>query len=162
MRSIDVADSPLASYWTDIASELDGAERREFEEFVESHSDMFEDYGRKVAFEVIRYVFNDVAKRDHAAISLMAFYIALGFTSITVESLEKMGDRLGVTKQAVSKELTYFRDLYGVRALGSAKSEEARETYRDVQIERYDQQKAAKPEETHGIGFNDIYGTSNN
>ena len=157
-RSIDISDSPLASFWPDIASQMDGLERQEFEEFLVHHEDDIEEYGRKVAFEVIRFVLNDVCKRDHATISLTAFCIALGFTSITVESLERIGERLGVTKQAISKELTYFRDLYSVRSLGAAKSEEARKTYQAVQLDRYDKQRDKVQEETYGIGFSDFYG----
>lgn len=157
MRSIDLSDSPLASFWPDVAAGMDNIERKEFEEFAEHHGDLFEEYGRQIAMEVIRRVFTDIAQRDHAQISIMAFFISMGFTSITVESLEEIGQRLGVTKQAVSKELTFFRDMNGVRPLGSAKSEQARGEYKRVQLERYEQQQHKAPEQTNGIGFADFY-----
>jgi len=155
LASGDAAESSLASYWHDAASAMDSQiEAEAIREFVEHHEPELEDYGRRIACEVIRMVFTDVASRNNPAVSLTAFFVAMGFNSVTTETLETIGEKFGLTKQAVSKELQYFRDKFGSPRLGASKSEETREISRRAQNEYYERNTA---EDTNGFGFDDFF-----
>jgi hypothetical protein len=135
MISQDAAESNLASYWQDQAELIDSnVERSEFMEFVSQYETQIEEYGRLIAQEAINRLFDKISKRDNQSLAADAVMIAFGFTNITSDSLEEIGEKHGVTKQAVSKELTFFRDLFRLRSLGAAKTESARESSREAQL----------------------------
>jgi hypothetical protein len=155
LQAIDAAESNLASYWHDAAAQMDSnIEAEAILEFVQEHEAELEAYGRQIACEVIRAVFLDVAARNNPEVSLTAFFVAMGFNSITCETLESIGSRYGMTKQAVSKELQYFRDKFGARILGASKSATARRISKAAQLRHY---KQVKVESTNGIGFRDFF-----
>jgi hypothetical protein len=130
----DAADSPLSSYWEDAASKMDENEAAEFLSFVEHYDKELTEYMMRGMAEGLRYALVKIWERDNQALAIKAFFIAAGFTSVVAETLDQVADNLGITKQAVSKEVTFFRDLCGFRALGAAKSEQAREACREGQL----------------------------
>jgi hypothetical protein len=97
-------------------------------------------------------VFTVLLQQDNPKIAIQAFLRAWGFTSIVDNSLESAGSELGVTKQAISKQVTFFRDMWKLRSLGPNKTDDAREIYREVQTSHQ-----PKKEQTNGIGFDDLY-----
>jgi hypothetical protein len=159
MRGQDAAESFVSAYWPDVAANMEGIESKEFADLVQNYEKELETYGRIIAAETIRRAFLEIAKSDNPLLSMYAFFVAMGFNQIVPESLQKIGDKLDVTKQAVDKQVTFYRDLFAGRPLGSAKSEETREALREVQIDRYNQQTERQP--TNGISFNDFFGTGN-
>jgi hypothetical protein len=158
MQSGDAAESFISAYWPDVAARMEGIESKEFAELVQNYEKELETYGRIIAAETIRRAFLEIAKSDNPLLSMYAFFVAMGFNQIVPESLQKIGDKLDVTKQAVDKQVTFYRDLFAGRPLGSAKSEETRETLRDVQIDRYNQQPEKQP--NNGFTFRDFYKTN--
>jgi hypothetical protein len=167
MASEDAAESSLAndsskynelsSYWANVSKSLTGIEQEELNEFLDRYDKELEGYGWLVAVEALGRILSQIMERDHQMIAMAAFLHAWGFSQITVESMEKNGHKLGVTKQAVSKEVTYWRDLFKSRALGTAKSEEARQTYREVQCERYEKLAQQQPEDSNGADFSNFF-----
>jgi hypothetical protein len=158
MQSGDAAESFILAYWPDVAARMEGIESKEFAELVQNYEKELETYGRIIAAETIRRAFLEIAKSDNPLLSMYAFFVAMGFNQIVPESLQKIGDKLDVTKQAVDKQVTFYRDLFAGRPLGSAKSEETRETLREVQIDRYNQaNQQTEKQPNNGFTFRDFY-----
>ena len=100
-------------------------------------ADRVQKLARSQASAVIGHVFCTVLGYSNVQLALIAFCIAHDIGGLNGESIETQARRLGVTKQALSKEVTWFRDVYDIEAaLGTLKTNLARDHYREAQKAR--------------------------
>src|ERR1700733_7440333 len=113
MRSGDASESVLASYWENMAASIDNdIDRKIFEEIIHNYDKEFEQYGQLIAMELLNRILEPLIWRDNPVLSLDCLLIATGFTRLRPESMDKIAEKRGVTKQAVSKEVTFWRDKF--------------------------------------------------
>jgi|SRR5271166_1462194 len=137
-----------AWYWPDMAAMIDGD--GETEAIRIAMTAEIEKRARRQASAVCSHVICTILGYGNVRLALTAYCIAHNIGGLTQESIEQQAKRLGVTKQALSKEVTWFRDVYDIEAMGALKTNLAREHYRAAQKMR-DTKK--KPNET-GKHFN--------
>jgi hypothetical protein len=141
LLSMDVSGSTLASYLHDVAAEMDDEiERREVQEFAENHGEFLRNYSVALAVEVISLAFSrlddrsrqlDDRGKSRARIATVGFMIATGLCGYGENTLAENAAELNCTKQALSKEVMYWRDLFGIRALGACRSDRVRQSLRN-------------------------------
>jgi len=124
-----------AWYWPDIAAEIDGdGDCDSLKVQIEAE---IEKRAKKAAAIVCNHVFCTILGYSNPRLALIAYCIAHGLGGLGEKSIQEWAKKLSVTKQALSKEVTWFRDVYSLEAMGSLKTDKARIKYRKVQNERY-------------------------
>src|SRR5208282_4040204 len=91
---------------------------------------------RSHASAVCAHIICTILGYSNVRLALTAYCIAHNIGGLSEESIEQQAKRLGVTKQALSKEVTRFRDVYDIEAMGALKTNLARTHYRDAQKRR--------------------------
>ena len=138
-----------AWYWPDIAAQIDGdGECDTFKAQIEAE---IEKRSKRQAAIVCNHVFCTILGYSNPRLALIAYCIAHGLGGLGEQSVQEWAKKLGVTKQALSKEITWFRDVYNLEAMGSLKTNGARTKYRKVQNERYRNGNGNKPSKHFGF-----------
>jgi len=146
----DAADQ--AYYWPDIAAIVDGDSdsdnlQAQVEEEIEKRA-------RKAAAIVCNHIVCTILGYSNPRLALIAYAIAHGLGGLGEHSVREWASKLGVTKQDLSKEITWFRDVYNLEAMGALKTNHARNGYRKAQNERY--KRKSNGDEKH-FGFVQSY-----
>ncbi len=124
-----------AYYWPDIAAILDGD--NDSEHFKVQIADEIEKRARRQAAQICNHVVCTILGYSNVRLALIAYAIAHGIGGLGENSIQEWAKRLGVTKQAISKEITWFRDVYRLEAMGALKTNGARTKYQKAQNDRY-------------------------
>jgi len=138
----DAAELPEASYTVDYAGQIDkdGDEYRDADDEQIRAQIEFEIERRasQKAAQATSFVIHTILGYPNARLALIAFAFAHGLCGISQKTIEQWATELGVTKQALSKVITEFRDMNpGQPAFGALKSDRARDKYSEAQIKRH-------------------------
>jgi hypothetical protein len=140
-------------YWPDIAAILDGeSEPERLREYIEAE---IERRARKVATVATNHIVCTILGYSNPHLAMVAYAIAHGLGGLGEHSIREWAAIFGVSKQDLSKEVTVFRDVYDLEALGSLKTNQARNGYRKAQLERH--KRKPKKEKDERFGFGEVY-----
>lgn len=129
----DVAESNEASYCVDMAALIDGEP-----EISPLDSAEIERRATEKAALAIAFILATILSHSNVRLAIRAYCIAHGLAGLSECTIEDQARELGVTKQALSKEVCWFRDVSGLRqSFGNLKTNEARNHYREAQLARY-------------------------
>jgi DNA-binding phage protein len=121
----DMADSPLASHEPDIAALVDHEEEQP-----ETHS-------MGSATEILRRLVADILSEDNTRLTMDCLAIALGLRVYAGDSMTKIAKRHGISRAAVSKRCVDITERLKLPPSRAMRSENARKTYRNSQIEQH-------------------------
>jgi hypothetical protein len=87
---------------------------------------------------VCNYIVCTILGYENTRLAIVAYAIAHGIAGMGERSVGQWASQLGVSKQALSKEVTWFRDTGECSiAFGALKTDAARTKYQTAQNERY-------------------------
>lgn len=128
----DVADLPVASYWPDVAIQIDRGEMT-LEEAFQQHQHLFEPLINQQAASYVNWILETIDAAPTFAIGVLAVNILLNRSPYSEISLHKWARRLGTTKKTISQFIVTQRDQLNLRPVGTAKSNRARQEFRKSQ-----------------------------
>ena len=118
----DVADSPRASYKTDISGIIDGKGRSKESAVVEEVT------------RILRHIVADMISAGNARLTIECFAVALGLSAYNGESMTEIAKKHGITRAAVSKRCVDITKRLGLPPSRAMRSLSARKTYSRTQL----------------------------